>query len=105
MGSKRALIDAGRKLGLLPEDTDKQPKRGFGIPFDAWLRGPLQEVLEDTLSSESVCKRGLFEVDEVESLKHAFGERKLGWPQPWLLMIVELGFRKVLDGASGGQRI
>jgi hypothetical protein len=75
------------------------------MPFDTWLRGPLQEVLEDTLSSESVCKRGLFEVDAVENLKRAFREEKMGWPQPWLLMIIELWFRKVLDRTSGEQRI
>jgi asparagine synthase (glutamine-hydrolysing) len=100
MGSKKVLIDAGRKLGVLPEGIDRQPKRGFSMPFDLWLRGPLRDVLEETLSSEATRRRGVFEVNEVERLKKDFFEGKVGWSQPWLLMIIELWFRKVLDNRS-----
>jgi hypothetical protein len=44
-------------------------------------------------------------VDEVMNLKRAFREGKVGWPQPWLLMMIELWFRKVVDPRSGSQRI
>jgi hypothetical protein len=40
--------------GGLPPDFDIQPKRGFAMPFDAWLRGPLREVMEDTLDARAV---------------------------------------------------
>ena len=96
IGSKRVLIDAGRKLGLLPHDIDRQPKRGFGMPFDEWLRGPLRDVLEDTLSGEATRKRGVFDVNEVEQLKKGFFDLKIGWASPWLLMITELWFRKTV---------
>jgi asparagine synthase (glutamine-hydrolysing) len=32
-----------------PADFVHRPKMGFGIPLAAWLRGPLHEVLRDTL--------------------------------------------------------
>ena len=42
-GSKRILIDVGKPL--LRKNFDLQPKRGFAMPFEAWLKGPLREVL------------------------------------------------------------
>ncbi len=101
MGSKRVLIDAGRKLGVLPEDIDCQPKRGFSMPFDSWLKGPLRDVLNDTLSVEASRERGVFDVKEVERVEKGFFEGTVGWAQPWLLMIIELWFRTVLDNGIG----
>jgi asparagine synthase (glutamine-hydrolysing) len=105
MGSKKVLIDAGRKLGVLPEGIDRQPKRGFGMPFDSWLKGPLHDVLEETLSAETTRKRGLFEMNEIDRIKKDFHEGRLGWSQPWLLMIIELWFRKVLESKSDRRSI
>jgi asparagine synthase (glutamine-hydrolysing) len=31
---------------LLPDELLLRPKRGFEIPVDAWLRGPLREMFE-----------------------------------------------------------
>ena len=54
-GAKRILLDIGKEF--LTTDFDKKPKRGFGMPFDAWLKGSLKEVVVDTLSEKSVKKR------------------------------------------------
>ena len=94
-GAKRILIDAFKDL--LPPDMDLQEKRGFGMPFGTWLKGPLRPVLEDTLSGESVRKRGLFDPDSVQQVKQQFYEDKISWAQIWLLMIIELWCREVLD--------
>jgi asparagine synthase (glutamine-hydrolysing) len=95
-GSKRILIDIGRPL--LPPDFDNQPKRGFRMPFDSWLRGPLQEVMADTLSDSSVRKRGWLDVGAVRNVKHGFEQsRRIQWAQPWLLMMLELWCQEVLD--------
>lgn len=95
-GAKRILIDAGR--GLLPEGMARQQKRGFGMPFDSWLRGSLREVLRDTLSPASVRRRGLFDGQEVGAVEADFLEGRSAWTRPWLLMITELWCREVLDG-------
>ncbi len=97
-GAKRILIDVGRSI--LPKDFDLQPKRGFSMPFDAWLRGPLNAVLEDTLSSRCVKERGLLKPDEVQTIKNRYYKRKTGWGQPWLLMMLELWSREILDSYS-----
>ncbi len=94
-GAKRILIDVGRNL--LPKDFDMQPKRGFGMPFDTWLRGPLNTFFEDALSQKTVRERGLLNVKETEKIKELFYKRKVGWTQPWVLMMVELWCREVLD--------
>lgn len=99
LGIKRILIDSCRDL--LPEGIDDQVKRGFAMPFDAWLKGPLREVLHDALSPEAVRTRGLFDPSEVAALLHRFELGQTTWPFPWMLMATELWCREVLDGAAG----
>ena len=95
-GLKRVLVDFGR--GLLPPGFDGRAKRGFAMPFDAWLRGPLAEVLDDTLSPESLRRRGLFDEDAASALRGAFREGRTDWAKPWLLMMTELWCRQVPTG-------
>jgi asparagine synthase (glutamine-hydrolysing) len=98
-GTKRVLVDAAE--GLLPPGMDRQPKRGFGMPFDIWLKKPLLEVFNDALSSEAVKQRGFFDEVVVSQLKEDFLADKSSWPQPWLLMMTELWCREVLDHRDG----
>jgi asparagine synthase (glutamine-hydrolysing) len=94
-GAKRILKDIG--FNMLPGDIDLQPKRGFGMPFHAWLTGPLRDVLEDTLAPETIHRRGFFDAVQVEKEKKAFFDGTSYWAYPWLLMITELWCREVLD--------
>lgn len=94
-GVKRILIDIGR--GLLPDDIDLQSKRGFGMPFHAWLMGPLRDVLEDTLDPPVVLRRGFFDASKATQIKNDFLTGKSSWVFPWLLMITELWCREVLE--------
>ncbi len=94
-GAKRILIDATRDL--LPPELDKQQKKGFGMPYETWLNGPLREILDDTLSRTSVRARGLFDPNEVERTLLDFRQGKGSWALPWTLMMTELWCRSVLD--------
>jgi asparagine synthase (glutamine-hydrolysing) len=62
---KRAL------QGLVPDEVLARPKKGFGIPVARWLRGPLRELMLDTLSPSSLARHGLFQPAEVERLIRA----------------------------------
>jgi asparagine synthase (glutamine-hydrolysing) len=99
-GAKRALIDAARPY--LPEGFERQPKRGFGMPFEAWLAGPLRDVLEDTLAPDAVARRGLLDPASVGRVRDAFAAGHAPWAEPWLLMVLELWCRDVLDGDGAG---
>jgi asparagine synthase (glutamine-hydrolysing) len=94
-GAKRILIDVGRPY--LPRDFDIQPKRGFAMPFDAWLKGSLREVFLEALSESRLKKRGWFNVEAVTALKKQFLDGNATWGRPWLLMMVELWAAQVLD--------
>lgn len=94
-GTKQVLLDIGKDL--LPAEFDTKAKRGFGMPFGFWLKGPLRDVLLDTLSKEQVKARGLLNAPAVASVRDRFLAGSLEWPQPWLLMMFELWAREVLD--------
>ena len=96
-GTKRILLDVARDF--LPRGFDTRPKRGFTMPFNSWLRGPLREVLLDTLSAPSVSQRGLLDAPAVSTVKDHFLSGLIEWPQPWLLMMIELWAREVLDSS------
>jgi asparagine synthase (glutamine-hydrolysing) len=94
-GAKRVLIDVGRRW--LPPDFDVQRKRGFAMPFERWLRGPLRDVWADALSPATVRGRGLLSEQRVAALVADFDRQAVGWPDVWLVMMIELWCREVID--------
>jgi asparagine synthase (glutamine-hydrolysing) len=101
-GTKRILLDVAKDF--LPPGFDTRPKTGFSMPFNSWLNGPLREVLLDTLSEQTVRQRGLLDAEAVAGVRDQFLSGVCQWPQPWLLMMVELWAREVLDRTSKCRR-
>ena len=98
-GVKRILLDIAKPL--LPEGFDRKPKRGFGMPFGNWLRGPLRETMDDTLSPEMVRRRGFFDIREAARVHDDFLMGRCDWSRVWVLMMLELWCREFVDnGAS-----
>jgi asparagine synthase (glutamine-hydrolysing) len=75
----------------IPDFAIDRPKRGFGVPLSAWLRGALKPMVEDLLSPECVDAGGYFDRDAVARLRtrHARGSDEAG-DQLWLLLQFEL---------------
>jgi asparagine synthase (glutamine-hydrolysing) len=94
-GAKRVLIDVGKRW--LPPAFDQQRKRGFAMPFADWLRGPMADVLADTLSTDVVRARGLLDPTTAADVRDRFARGSTGWAEPWLLMMLELWCREVVD--------
>src|SRR5215469_2453162 len=72
---KRILLDA---LGdRLPPQLLTRPKKGFSVPLAVWFRGPLRELVYDTLLSPSFLDRGMVSADFVRYLldEHDRGRR------------------------------
>jgi len=70
------------------------------MPFEAWLRGPLGEVLRDTLDPAVARRRGLLDPAGVVTVRDRFLRGQMSWAEPWLLMMLELWCREVLDTAG-----
>ncbi len=49
----------------VPRSLIDRPKRGFGVPLAAWLRGPLKVWGDDLLARDALARDGLFDPDVV----------------------------------------
>jgi asparagine synthase (glutamine-hydrolysing) len=60
-----------------PPSISERPKKGFGAPLGQWFRGPLRELVRDTLAPAAVARDGFFEPRVVERLvaEHERGSR------------------------------
>jgi hypothetical protein len=46
------------------------PKRGFAVPLDSWLRGPLKQWAGDILAPDAIASGGVLDPTAVQSLWH-----------------------------------
>jgi asparagine synthase (glutamine-hydrolysing) len=56
---------------VLPEVVHTRPKQGFEMPVDAWLRGPLRELVESAVLSREARVAGLVDQATARSLYQA----------------------------------
>ena len=52
----------------IPRELLDRPKRGFEVPMEKWLKGPLKKKLLECTSKEFLEKQDLFDADEVAEL-------------------------------------
>ena len=89
---KRILLDA---LGdRLPAELLTRPKMGFGAPIDRWFRGPLREMVHDSLLSPAFLQRGVVSPEFLKYLlaEHASGRRD-NQHQIYSLLMLDLWYR------------
>ena len=94
---KKALAE------VLPGEVLKRPKRGFGAPMGAWLKGALSEMLESALSRESIEARGLLRHAPVARLIEDHRANRVdGTDRLLALLNLEIWCRVYLDERSFG---
>ncbi len=93
--TKRVLTDALNDV--LPAEITRRRKQGFYMPVGAWLRGDLQPMVAESLSRESVRRRGLFDPDAVAGLRSDFEAGRGPYMRVWALLMLELWMREFLD--------
>jgi len=70
-GEKKWIL---RRLAwkYLPKELLERPKKGFSVPLDKWLRGPLRQQLESYADRDFIVRQGLFDPQEVQRLTESF---------------------------------
>ena len=86
---KKALAD------LIPPQIARRPKMGFGVPLVAWFRGPLTDVLRESLLSKDALARNYFKPEVVRQLieDHVAHRRDNTLPL-WQLLMLEQWHRR-----------
>lgn len=88
---------------LLPPEILSHKKQGFGLPRIKYMRNKLKPLILESLSPESVKKRGIFNPLEVKSHVTNFyraDNNKMLWTEHlrvWTLFIFEMWARRFLD--------
>ncbi len=65
----------------VPRTLVERPKMGFGIPLDAWLRGPLRDWAEDLLGEDRLRREGYLNPAPVRATwqAHLAGQASYGY--------------------------
>lgn len=88
----------------LPHEVIYRPKTGFGAPLRHWLRHELRELVDDTLSADTLRRRGLFDPKAVAALVADDRAGRVDAAYTILgLVCIEIWCRKFLDEALVGK--
>ncbi|MBL8534324.1 MAG: asparagine synthetase B, partial [Betaproteobacteria bacterium] len=74
----------------VPRELVERPKMGFGIPLDAWLRGPLREWAESLLDEARLRREGFLDPMPIRRCwtEHQSGARN--WQHRlWVVLMFE----------------
>ena len=92
-GGQGKLILKKLLCKYLPRDYIYKPKKGFAVPMQDWLRGPLKEWSEDFLLSKDIKDQNYFEPNKIKKiwedhLNNKVDNSRILWPilmiQSWL---------------------
>lgn len=67
---KRILKDIAYEY--IPRELLDRPKKGFSVPLDKWLRGPLKERLQDMCDTGYLKRQGIFDASYVNTFLNEY---------------------------------
>ena len=102
MSLTRTKVILKRALrGIVPDEILRRPKKGFGIPVAAWIRGPLRPLFEDALSERALREAGVFDPAAVRTLLRTHVEQRADLRKPlWTLLMFQLWHKHHAQAAS-----
>ena len=67
---------------VLPHEVLYGPKKGFGVPYQNWLKGPLKSYMTEVFNDSSTRSRGILNYSVLNSRikDHCEGRRDWGFP-------------------------
>lgn len=79
----------------VPVGLVERPKMGFGVPIDAWLRGPLKGWAESLIDGERLRREGYFHPAPIRQkwMEHLLGRRNWGY-QLWSVLMFQSWLEK-----------
>ena len=87
----------------VPKKLTNRGKKGFGIPIDSWLRGPLKDFADDIIMNKEIDKQGYLDSAEITKIwkEHLDGRRR--WHIPiWRILIFQMWLEnKKLEKING----
>jgi asparagine synthase (glutamine-hydrolysing) len=85
---------------LLPPEIVNRPKRGFGPPFEAWLKAGLLDVTRQMLLDRRGQSRDLYDTEFVRSLLASDLSEHRTAQRIWMLLVLETWFRIYIDNRA-----
>jgi asparagine synthase (glutamine-hydrolysing) len=79
----------------VPREIVHRPKKGFGIPLRAWLRGPLRDRIERALEPSALWDAGLLDRAAFRGWARMLAERRGDYSKPlWALIVLDEWMRR-----------
>lgn len=78
-GDKKAILK-DIAYDYIPREMLDRPKKGFGVPLDQWLRGPLRQQLTDYANYDFLKRQGIFDADFVSKFIADYLQKGDGGP-------------------------
>jgi asparagine synthase (glutamine-hydrolysing) len=78
----------------LPDAILYRPKMGFGVPLNAWFKGPLKAKVRNSLLGDNMMQSGLFKPAMLEQIVNEHQNGLSDYSAPiWSLLMFEAFIR------------
>ncbi len=93
-GSGKYLLKMAAR-GQIPDEIIDRPKKGFGIPLAAWLRGPLKDRITEVVARSPALDRGILDGDVFRAWNREHQEKRADHSKPlWAMLVLDHWFRR-----------